>query len=147
MSEEELEAATQAYAAVFGEAPPLSRLIPVDVLIPAMAAAVASGHALTREGVLGAAGMKLPDNADGGEDSPPLAMAAQPAPEDPPDLNRAIEGYARRFGTAPPVWGFTHREADLIREIVAATERGEKLTDDELRRRLGESPLPPGAIP
>jgi hypothetical protein len=47
-----------------------------------------------------------------------------------PDLEGAVQKYVARFGQGPPVWGFLHRKADLIREILSAVKRGEPLPPD-----------------
>lgn len=62
------------------------------------------------------------------------------------DLDAAVQLYVSRFGEGPPVWEFIGREAELIREIVVAVERGERLTAADLYRPLGMTPRPPGVI-
>jgi hypothetical protein len=49
----------------------------------------------------------------------------------------AVQLYIRHFGTDPPLYQFMHKPRELAEEIHAAVARGEKLTDEDLHRRLG----------
>jgi hypothetical protein len=144
--------------AVFGSPPPMTRAIPPALLIAAMAKAIAAGCALTREDVLACAGMTLPDGADGVDGGPPLAMAAQPAPEEAtascppppptPEVEAALRAYRRKFGRNhdPWLWG-AHPETEA-RILRLAVKRGRPVgphTIDRLCNGWRRGP-PDGAI-
>jgi hypothetical protein len=72
--------------------------------------------------------------------------AGPPSAEDFAAAYAAADRYRAHFGVAPNVWSNIGRPRELARELDAAVARGEPLTAEELRRRLGFAPLPPGAI-
>jgi hypothetical protein len=76
-----------------------------------------------------------------------LARAALRADADLPrdPLGAAVDAYRAAFGEGPPVWQFMGDIPALIRELRAAVARGEPLTDEDLYRRLGQTPPPTGA--
>lgn len=60
-------------------------------------------------------------------------------------LMDAAAAYAKRFGEGAPGYEFTGHP-DLPAQLMAAVQRGEKLTEVELARRLGMNLAPPGAM-
>ena len=59
---------------------------------------------------------------------------------------RAADAYRRRFGEAPPTWQFMGHPAELARELRTAVCRGKPVMAEDLYRRLGMEPPPPGVI-
>jgi hypothetical protein len=59
---------------------------------------------------------------------------------------QAADRYRERFGESPPFWEFQGRPRELERELLAAIERGEKVTAAQLYERFGITPPPPGVL-
>jgi hypothetical protein len=62
-----------------------------------------------------------------------------------PTLVEAEDATVARFGRGVPMWGFEGHPR-LVEVLLDAVRRGELLTREALRERLGIPPTPPGAI-
>ena len=69
------------------------------------------------------------DNEDDTWDGMPEAGTDQ--------LYLAVKAYRDRFNVQPPTGKFVSVRSALVREILAAVRRGERLTSAELHCRLG----------
>lgn len=81
-----------------------------------------------------------------GRSSEPPTFGLSPSADCYEALNWTVKVYADQFGKGPSVYQFLGWPAALAREILAAVECGERLTRDNLQRRLGMTPPPASAI-
>ena len=58
----------------------------------------------------------------------------------------AADRYRERFGEPFGTWGFMDRAREVARELDAAVEAGRRVTEAQVRERLGMTPPPPGAV-
>ena len=71
-------------------------------------------------------------------------MTRRPYPHEV--MFRMADAYRRRFGEPFGTWEFMGHPAELARELRAAIRRGEPVTAEAMRERLGMAPPPPDAI-